>query len=140
MGVDTLVGIVLMLTPHAVAPGFDAGHPGWGLDALGDQEVAGAIMWVGGDGLMMLLMIVIGVRWGMAGAADQTMGRWLEGARARNLLGTESGDGFTCVDDDDLAAYNARLATLHGLVPGAGQPAAQGHSAGDAGPGSRSAL
>lgn len=127
MGVDTLVGIVLMLTPYAVAPGFDAGHPGWGPGALGDQEVAGAIMWVAGDGLMMLLMIVIGVRWGMAGAADQTMGRWLEGARARTLLDSGSADGFTRVDDDDdaLAAYNARLASLHGLTPDGAHATAQ---------------
>lgn len=133
MGVDTLVGIVLMLTPYAVAPGFDAGHPGWGPGALGDQEVAGAIMWVGGDGLMMLLMIVIGVRWGMAGAADQTMGRWLEGARARTLLDSGAADGFTRVDDDDdaLAAYNARLASLHGLTPGGDRSATQVRGVGD---------
>jgi putative copper resistance protein D len=116
MGVDALVGIVLMLTPYAVAPGFEAGHPGWGPGALGDQETAGAIMWVAGDGLMMLLMIVVGVRWGMAGASDQTLGRWLEGARSRTLLG----DGVDRVDDDDdaLAAYNARLATMHGIGAG----------------------
>jgi putative copper resistance protein D len=118
MGVDTLVGIVLMLTPAAVAPGFDIGHPGWGPGVLPDQELAGAIMWVGGDGLMMLLMIVIGVRWGLAAPGEQTMGRWLEGARARTLLGTDTSDGAG-VDDDDqaLATYNARLAALHGIAP-----------------------
>jgi putative copper resistance protein D len=133
MGVDTLVGIVLMLTPHAVAPGYGTAHPGWGPGALADQEIAGAIMWVAGDGLMMLLMIVIGVRWGMAGAAEQTMGRWLEGARASTVLGAGSRDVSVDDDDDALAAYNARLATLHGLASGEVRRTAERPDLGDPG-------
>jgi putative copper resistance protein D len=123
MGADTLVGVVLMLTGHAVAPSFAASHPMWGPGALADQQTAGAVMWVGGDAVMMLLMVVVGIEWGTSRPETQTMGRWLEGVRSRTLLGAESdlGDVDTeGVDTDDeraLTAYNARLAALHGQPP-----------------------
>lgn len=115
MGADTLVGIALMLTGHPIAD-FSTMRGPWGLDAMSDQHTAGGIMWALGDGLMMLLMIAVGVRWGTAAPERQTMGRWLEGARSRELL--DDADGTTGdVDDDEdaLARYNARLAALHGI-------------------------
>lgn len=112
MGADTLVGIALMLTGSPIAD-FTVMRGGWGLDALSDQHTAGGIMWALGDGLMMLLMIVVGVRWGTASPDRQTMGRWLEGARARELLDDEDAD--VDGDEDALARYNARLAALHGI-------------------------
>src|SRR5699024_1132616 len=65
MGVDTLSGISLMLTEHALAPAYAAAHPGWGPSALADQNTAGAVMWVFGDLLMMCFMTVVGVLWGL---------------------------------------------------------------------------
>ena len=62
MGPDTLVGIVLMMTSTALAPAYAASRD-WGPPAVVDQSMAGAIMWFAGDGLMMVLMIVIGGRW-----------------------------------------------------------------------------
>ncbi|MET0187763.1 MAG: cytochrome c oxidase assembly protein [Pseudonocardia sediminis] len=119
MGADTLVGIALMLTGHPIAD-FSTMRGAWGLDAISDQHTAGGIMWALGDGLMMLLMIVIGVRWGMARPDQQTMGRWLEGARSRELLDDDTDRADASVDDDEdaLARYNARLAALHGIDRG----------------------
>ena len=62
MGPDTLVGIVLMMTSTALAPAYAASRD-WGPSAVVDQGMAGAIMWFAGDGLMMILMVVIGGRW-----------------------------------------------------------------------------
>jgi putative copper resistance protein D len=114
MGVDTLTGVVLMLTRVVLAPAYSAAHPGWGPSALADQNVAGAVMWWGGDGVMMLLLVVVAIRWGTAPEAEQGLGSWVEGARRAAVLGT--GPSETGVDDNEaaLAAYNARLAALHG--------------------------
>jgi putative copper resistance protein D len=100
MGADTMTGVALMLTSRPLAPAYAAAHPGWGPGALLDQEAAGAIMWFGGDLLMMILMIVVAVQWGRAGPDQQGLGSWLEGARRRSLLGAPpddfpTGDGTT---------------------------------------------
>ena len=146
MGADTLTGVALMLTSRPLAPAYAAAHPGWGPTALFDQEAAGAIMWFGGDLLMMILMIVVAVQWGRAGPDQQGLGRWLEGARRRSLLGAPA-DGFPAassppgpagtsadstppddttpddpeidIDEDQRAldAYNAALAALHAQSP-----------------------
>lgn len=124
MGVDTLVGVVLMMTDRPLAPGFAAMHPEWGPGALADQRIAGAVMWFGGDGLMMLLMLVTAVQWGTSSQADQSLGSWLEGIRRRELLGDPATDPAhsTCEMTEEegdvdleqrlLDAYNARLAAL----------------------------
>jgi putative copper resistance protein D len=117
MGADTLTGLALMLTARPLAPTYATMHPGWGPDALGDQQAAGAIMWFGGDLLMMLLMILIGVRWSRAEPDMQGLGAWVEGARRRAVL-HEADDGAEAIDVDTderaLEAYNAMLASLHG--------------------------
>lgn len=91
MGADTLTGVALMLTSRPLAPAYAATHPGWGPAALPDQQAAGAIMWFGGDLLMMLLMVLVAVQWGRAGAEQQGLGSWLEGARRRSVLGAPAG-------------------------------------------------
>ena len=115
----TLAGVVLMLTGKPLAPGYALAHPGWGPSALADQQLAGAIMWFGGDLLMMLLMIMVAVLWSRAGDDRQGFGAWLEGARRRALVGEQadfgSGSADSDIDEDQRAldAYNARLAALH---------------------------
>ncbi|AZG46380.1 cytochrome c oxidase assembly protein [Gordonia insulae] len=129
MGADTFVGVILMLTGYDLAPGFAQSRMGWPAhailnpSAMNDQSAAGAIMWWAGDGLMMVLLVVLAWQWiraeglgrGRQVSAAEHLGTrrpsFLESAR-QDALGAES----IRVDDDDaaLAAYNARLAALNG--------------------------
>lgn len=116
MGGDTLTGVSLMMTGHVLAPAYSASHPGWGPGALMDQTAAGALMWVAGDSLMMILMIVVGVLWGMR-HSDAGLGPWLEEIRRRELLGdrpadTDAASANVDVDQAALDAYNSYLAEL----------------------------
>jgi putative membrane protein len=111
MGVDTLVGLVLLLAPRSPFPAY----------GLADVRLGGAIMWAGGDGLMMLLIVALAGWWIRAAGDRPDLGPWLESAR-RSALGVTpapDGDGSAPVrdvDDDEeaLAAYNRMLARLHG--------------------------
>jgi len=118
MGPDTLVGVTLMLGNRVLAPAYAASHPGWGPGALSDQRAAGAVMWVAGDGLMMVLMLITALQWVRAGQGDRGLGPWLEGIRRQATVG-DTGTNTTHLDvDDDAAAheaYNTRLAALNGL-------------------------
>ncbi|GAA1078124.1 MULTISPECIES: cytochrome c oxidase assembly protein [Tsukamurella] len=115
MGPDTLVGVTLMMTTSELAPGYSASRAGWGPTGLEDQAAAGAIMWFGGDGLMMILLLVVAFQWITAEATGKRgggMGTWLDSARRGTLMGDDSD---VDVDDDEaaLAAYNARLREMN---------------------------
>ncbi|MGH3796301.1 MAG: cytochrome c oxidase assembly protein [Pseudonocardiaceae bacterium] len=122
MGADTLVGVSLMLTGRPLAPSTIMLRPGWGPTLLYDQSAAGAIMWVGGDLMMMVLMLIVAAQWS-AGGQQAKLGSWLESARRQSLarIGSESeGDRTTVgtssdIDDDEAAlqAYNRMLANLN---------------------------
>jgi putative membrane protein len=126
MGADTLVGVALMLTGHPLAPSTALMRPGWGPTLLEDQNSAGAIMWVVGDGLMMLLMLAVVAQWSAIGSGAR-LGDWLEGARRHSLakIGSPSGADYDTVgtsadvDDDEeaRAAYNRMLAELNRRSP-----------------------
>lgn len=60
MAVDTFVGVVLLQSTSAVAT---IAHPAWGLTPLQDTQAGGAVMWVGGDGLMAFMAIGLYVTW-----------------------------------------------------------------------------
>ncbi len=115
MGVDTLVGVTLMMSDAVLAPAY-ADMRNWGPSALTDQSAAGAIMWFGGDGLMMVLLVVIGGQWVAAGDRASSLGPWLDGIRRSATLGDETSIAADHLDDEQAAldAYNARLAALHG--------------------------
>ncbi len=106
MGIDTLSGIVLMLAPATMFPAYD----------LEGVHLGGAIMWVGGDGLMMLIMVLLGRLWVSDPSGRVDFGPWLESARRSAVTGeTGDADGTAGdLDDDDeaLAAYNRMLARL----------------------------
>jgi putative membrane protein len=123
MGADTLVGVALMLTAHPLAPSTLLMRPDWGPTLLEDQNWSGAIMWVVGDVMMMLLMLAVVAQWSASGSSAR-LGDWLESARRQSLAGIGSasrGDDVTTVgasrdvDDDESAreAYNRMLAALH---------------------------
>jgi len=61
--VDTFTGLALVMTTHNPFPIFDTMPRTWGMTPLQDVHLGGAIMWIGGDALMLLAMIPVTVRW-----------------------------------------------------------------------------
>jgi putative copper resistance protein D len=132
MPVDTFTGVVLIQTNHPMFPAYE-GRRDWGPSLIDDLHAGGAVMWIAGDGIMFLLIILLfmGV---MRTGVQFNAGRWLEGVRTRRFdelatpqAGVETSAvtdrASAVVDDDDearLAAYNEYLARLKG---GPGSPA-----------------
>jgi putative copper resistance protein D len=61
--VDTFTGLALVMSSHNPFPIFDTVPRHWGMSSLDDVHLGGAIMWIGGDALMLLAMIPATVRW-----------------------------------------------------------------------------
>jgi putative copper resistance protein D len=124
MPVDTFVGVVLMQANHELFSAYRDQPRTWGPSLLGDLHAGGAIMWVGGDALMFVLVLCVFVVFLRDKRAHGSMGTWLEGARTQafySQVGTDrpaatadaAGRRTGTVDDDEhLAAYNAHLARL----------------------------
>lgn len=121
MSADTLVGVIFVQATKSPFPHLAALQPSWGPGPLADVHGAGAMMWIGGDGLMFVMMLVIAVVWMSDRSPDaHRAGSFLESVRQGQLAGMgDGGDGTLLassnVDDDDAAldAYNAALARLH---------------------------
>jgi putative membrane protein len=119
---DTIVGIVLLQSDTVSFPKMFAMHPSWAPGAVDDQQIAGGLMWAAGDGLMMVIGVVIVIQMISDPQRGRVLGRWLEGARRQTLahhLTQGGGEGIGTasevdVDDDDavLDAYNAMLARM----------------------------
>lgn len=126
MPIDTFTGVALLMTRRAPWSGYADQHRGWGPPPLTDVHWGGAVMWIGGDVIMMALIVATLVPWLAAG--DRRRGgrlRWIERARRAALdqrLGTAGGATGDDVDEDQrrLDAYNAWLATLAKGPPGDG--------------------
>jgi len=130
---DTIVGIVLMQANHNLFPMMSGMHPAWAPAPIDDQQIAGALMWAGGDGLMMFFGFGITFAIIARPTSPNLLGRRLESVRRATLAAQVSrgaGDatpleegafedqGFddgTDVDEDDamLAAYNRMLGRLN---------------------------
>lgn len=61
--VDTFTGLALAMASHNPFPVYNTVHRAWGMSVLSDVHLGGAIMWIGGDALMLLAMIPATVRW-----------------------------------------------------------------------------
>lgn len=116
---DTIVGVVLLQSDQAPFPRFLRDRPSWALAAVDDMHVGGALMWAGGDGLMMLVAVglVISVVTSPQ-RRDQVTGAWLEDIRAQRLREIGSPDDAETwtsenVDSDEaLDRYNRMLEQL----------------------------
>ena len=112
MAVDTFTGIVLMQglqAVHLMPSTLD-------VSALSDTRTGGAIMWFGGDAIMLVIMValVIGYLRRVDAAAPEQ--GWLAQARVAQFAAhTGASDGAQdAIDDDDAArvAYNEWLEKL----------------------------
>ena len=133
MSADTIVGVVLLQAVHPLFPAYARMQPPWGPGALADIHGGGTVMWIGGDGLMFAMMLVIGTLWLTDRAPSAaTAGSLLENVRRSALAGTgaeaDAGTGEAArqrlrtsrdIDDDDAAreAYNALLDRLNRADP-----------------------
>lgn len=121
MTVDTIVGITLLMTPTEPFPAYAAIGRTWGPGLVQDLHWGGAAMWIGGDVLMLVLVITVIGRWTNSPGGSSDLGPWLETARraalAHNDPDQHTGTRLTDVaniDDDEqaLRAYNAMLTRL----------------------------
>jgi putative copper resistance protein D len=118
MTVDTVIGVMLMMSASEPFPAYAAQHRTWGPSLLGDIHTGGGIMWVIGDGLMFAVTVLVVKRWMADTERQNDTGRWLESARRSTManLGVDSvnPDDESDIDDDEaaLAAYNRMLRKL----------------------------
>ncbi|WP_019630944.1 bifunctional copper resistance protein CopD/cytochrome c oxidase assembly protein [Actinomadura atramentaria] len=98
-------GIALMNISQALARGWYTGvHPDWGTSILKDQHTGGAIAWAFGEVPTFIVLIILAFQWFFD---DQRQAR-RQDRRADRAAARGDGDPA----DDELAAYNARLARL----------------------------
>jgi cytochrome c oxidase assembly factor CtaG len=113
MAVDTFTGIVLLQGTRAVAMLSD---PNVHVDRLADTRTGGAIMWFGGDALMIVVMIALVIGWLRRVDTDRADKKgWLEQARVATFAQRTAATGDVDTYDDDDAArdsYNKWLAGL----------------------------
>jgi putative membrane protein len=120
---DTIVGIVLMQANRDLFPTMAGMHPSWAPSPIDDQQVAGALMWAGGDGLMMLIGFGLTFAVIARPTSPNLLGRRLEAVRRSTLVAqvsrgggdSTSFDAENDVDEDDamLVAYNRMLGRLN---------------------------
>jgi putative copper resistance protein D len=121
MPVDTFTGVVLGMTSSEPFPAYTARHRAWGPSPVADLHLGGAIMWVGGDGLMLAMIVVLALAMARRGENRDGAGRWLEAARSATLAQHAAAVGITrpetdqrpTIDDEQHhTAYNAYRAAL----------------------------
>jgi cytochrome c oxidase assembly factor CtaG len=133
MPVDTFTGVVLSQANHYPWPAMAAMHPVWAPSLLADLHGGGAVMWVGGDAIMVAIAGAVLVGWARGGHLEVGAGRWLESIRANRLADTTSrtADPNVAADqlldadsDDQLGAYNRYLGRINQPSPGTSTPVA----------------
>jgi putative membrane protein len=119
MTVDTVVGVMLMMSAEEPFPAYAAQHRTWGPGLLTDIHTGGGIMWVVGDGLMFAITVLVIKQWMGDTERQNDTGKWLESARRSSLAGmgvdAVDPDDESDIDDDEaaLAAYNRMLSRLN---------------------------
>jgi cytochrome c oxidase assembly factor CtaG len=130
MPVDAFTGLILGSESSNPFPALAQLRPSWAPSALDDVHTGGAVMWVGGAGIMFALMMTVFFAWSRVARGDGGLG-WLETARRANFAtlvsshreasaGGAAAPGPAAVsdrenvdDDEHLAAYNAYLARIN---------------------------
>jgi cytochrome c oxidase assembly factor CtaG len=84
MPVDAFTGVALGSEGANPFPALAQGRPAWAPSPVDDVHIGGAVMWVGGAGLMFALMMAVFFAWSRVARADSGLG-WLEAARRSNF-------------------------------------------------------
>ena len=141
MPVDTFTGVVLGYANTGMAGMSASTRPAGAPSPVEDVHWGGAVMWIGGDAIMLAFIMVVFLLWSRDDLAATRSHGWLETARKSNFealvatqvmpdeTGTASGATGTQTgpqaakgasstsggidDDEHLAAYNAYLARLN---------------------------
>jgi putative copper resistance protein D len=128
-GPDTLVGVVLLQTNTVLYPKMMGAHPSWAPSAITDLHIGGAMMWAGGDGLMMAIGVALMITVVTSPTRQRRMtGGWLEDVRRAAMAGQIAQSGASGADteapgatpadtldpdsDEAWEAYNRMLARL----------------------------
>jgi cytochrome c oxidase assembly factor CtaG len=128
MPVDTFTGLVLGYASTGLR---SAGpRPPGSPPPVQDLHWAGAVMWIGGDAIMIALMMIVVLMWSRDDRVGALHGGWLERVRSASFedrFRATAGPGAATErvgasrgsmdDDDHLDAYNEYLARLHGGGP-----------------------
>lgn len=57
------LGAAIAFSPAVLYPAYSAGASLWHVSALGDQQLAGALMWIPPGGLYLVTIVALGGRW-----------------------------------------------------------------------------
>jgi cytochrome c oxidase assembly factor CtaG len=114
MPVDTFTGLVLAYA-NPGTPGLPTGpRPEWAGTATSDLHAGGATMWIAGDALMFIAMMIVFLMWSTDSRAESRSRGWLEAARRATVApGAPAADTDIDIDDAQLAAYNEYLSRLN---------------------------
>jgi putative copper resistance protein D len=134
MPVDAFTGLILGSEGSNPFPALADQRPGWAPSPISDVHIGGAVMWVGGAGIMFALVMAVFFAWSREKRADGGLG-WLESARRSNFAtlvsahqdttavrggspqaapaSDRASDRASVDDDEHLAAYNAFLARIN---------------------------
>jgi putative copper resistance protein D len=128
MPVDTFTGVVLNQASSPLFPAYRADRPAWAPSLVHDLHIGGAVMWIGGDWIMLITILAGFAAWARTAQAGG-VGRWLEAAR-RSAFDAHTGSagqpastaaaptGSETIDDErSLDTYNAWLARLNRKGP-----------------------
>ena len=85
MPVDTFTGLVLGYSNSPVNSGEPP--PSWAPSPISDLHSGGAVMWIGGDGIMFVIMMLVFLVWSRDGRISASGGGWLEAARRASFTG-----------------------------------------------------
>ena len=81
---DAFTGLVLGSEGRNPFPGLAEQRPAWAPSPLTDVHIGGAVMWVGGAGIMFGLVLAVFFAWSREQREDGGLG-WLESARRSNF-------------------------------------------------------
>ena len=84
MPVDAFTGLVLGSEGSNPFPALAEQRPGWAPSPISDVHIGGAVMWVGGAGIMFALVMAVFFAWSREKRGDGGLG-WLESARRSNF-------------------------------------------------------